>query len=84
MNIYSKLIAFVFALAIVSCGDGKKEKKEEKFQYEQEAAAPAKASSEQKSQNEVLITADDMMKFSTKEIRVKSGEKVTITLENWM
>jgi len=82
MNIYSKLIAFGFALAIVSCGDGKKEKKEEKFQYEQEAAAPAKVASEQKSQNDVVITADDMMKFSTKEIRVKAGEKVTITLKH--
>jgi len=82
MNIYSKLIAFGFALAIVSCGDGKKEKKEEKFQYEQEAAAPAKVATEQKSQNDVIITADDMMKFSTKEIRVKAGEKVTITLKH--
>jgi azurin len=84
MNIYSKLIAFGFALAIVSCGDGKKEKKEEKFQYEQEAASttPAKESSEKKSQNNVVITSNDMMKFSTNEIRVKAGEKVTITLKH--
>lgn len=63
----------------IGCGESKKEEKKENFQYEQ---APEKKESAEKSQNEVLITGDDMMKYSTKEIRVKAGEPVTLTLKH--
>ncbi|WP_323053886.1 azurin [Galbibacter sp. EGI 63066] len=78
----SKITACLFAVAIVSCGDAKKEKKEEKFQYEQEASSSKKADTSEKSENTVVITANDMMKFDKKEIRVKAGQKVVITLKH--
>ncbi|MEL4306808.1 azurin [Joostella sp. CR20] len=81
MKLYSKLAACLFSVAIISCGDGKKEKKEEKFQYEQEQTS-TKTSGAEESQNNVVITANDMMKFSKNEIKVKAGEKVTITLKH--
>ncbi|MCM5662069.1 c-type cytochrome [Galbibacter mesophilus] len=47
MNLYGKIAACMFALAIVSCGDGKKEKKEEKFQYQ--TNTPEKSKKEEES-----------------------------------
>ncbi|WP_407933330.1 azurin [Galbibacter pacificus] len=82
MKLYSKIVACLFSLAIISCGDGKKEKKEEKFQYEQESTSASKASDAEEDQNTVVITANDMMKFNKSEIRVKAGQKVTITLKH--
>ncbi|MCF8713827.1 azurin [Joostella atrarenae] len=82
MKLYSKIAACLFSLAIISCGDGKKEKKEEKFQYEQDQSSSKESSDAKESQNTVVITANDMMKFNKKEIRVKAGEKVTITLKH--
>ncbi|EIJ38042.1 azurin [Galbibacter orientalis DSM 19592] len=82
MKLYSKIAACLFSLAIISCGDGKKEKKEEKFQYEQEQSSSKKTSDAEESQNTVIITANDMMKFNKSEIRVKAGQKVTITLKH--
>lgn len=80
MNAIFRIFMSLSLVLLISCGESKKEEKKEGFQYEQAAEktdAPA-----EKSQNEVLITGDDMMKFSTKEIRVKAGEPVTLTLKH--
>ena len=80
MNTIIKTFTCLSLLIMVGCGQEKKEEKKDGFQYEQ---APEKeAASAEKSQNEVLITGDDMMKYSTKEIRVKAGEPVTLTLKH--
>lgn len=74
------MLSLSLALSLTSCGESKKEEKKDNFQYEQ-AAAPEKTSDE-KSENEILITGNDMMQFSTREIRVKAGTTVTLTLKH--
>ncbi|THD69490.1 azurin [Robertkochia marina] len=80
MNTIIRLVTCLSLVFSIGCGETKKEEKKEGFQYEQ--AQENKDTSEEKSQNEVLITGDDLMKYSTKEIRVKAGEPVTLTLKH--
>lgn len=78
------LITTTLSLSLVvffmSCGQSKKEEKKDTFQYEQ--AAEQEEATDEKSQNEILITGNDMMQFSTREIRVKAGTTVTLTLKH--
>ncbi|WP_224488464.1 azurin [Robertkochia flava] len=80
MNAFFKIFMSFGLVLLISCGETKKEEKKDGFQYDQ--AAEKTDTSEEKSQNEVLITGDDMMKYSTREIRVKAGEPVTLTLKH--
>lgn len=80
MNTIFKLFMCFSVVMLTSCGETKKEEKQEGFQYEQ--TPEKKESSEEKSQNEVLITGNDLMKYNLKEIRVKAGEPVTLTLKH--
>lgn len=74
---FMMILSLVFA---TGCGETKKEEKKDGFQYEQ--AAEKTETTSEKSQNEVIITGNDMMQYSTKEIRVKAGEPVTLTLKH--
>lgn len=80
MNTIFKAITCLTLVLLVSCGETKKEEKKDGFQYEQ--TPEKKEASAEKSQNEVLITGNDLMKYNTKEIRVKAGEPVTLTLKH--
>ncbi|TRZ46437.1 azurin [Robertkochia solimangrovi] len=74
------MATLLLTLFIVGCGQDKKKK--EGFEYQQQTEKETPAATESKSQNEIVITADDMMKYNKKEIRVKAGEKVTLTLKH--
>lgn len=70
--------AVFFGLLLVGCG-GKEEKKKEGFSYEKKTDEVKEVKS---NPNDVVITGNDAMQFSKKEIRVKAGEKVKITLKH--
>jgi azurin len=64
-------IAFALSFFLVACNNAKK-----KSESTSGSNAPANVS------NTIEITANDSMKFSTIELNVKAGEKVTFTLKN--
>lgn len=79
MKVAKHLLVSVFSCAIlVSCG-GKEEKKKEGFSYEKQVDTPKKVEA---NANDVVITGNDLMKFSKSEIKVKAGKKVKITLKH--
>lgn len=82
MNIFKKTLAIVLALGTFSCGTEKKEEKKDTFNYEQPQTETAKTGASEEKSNTVLLLGDDMMKFNLREIRVKAGEKVTLTLRH--
>jgi azurin len=65
-------MCFLFA-----CG-GKKEEKKESFSYEKKEVKSEITSNP----NDVVITSNDAMQYNKKEIRVKAGEKVKVTLKH--
>ena len=74
-----KKIAFVFLVALAfSCGD---DKKEQTTETKVERSAFPAATDESKG-NVVVIEGNDQMKFNKTEIRVKAGQKVTLTLKH--
>ena len=81
MKTIKSIALFALALTLVNCGEG--EKKQEKEQVKLGTSTPeADSSAEETSQNEVLLLATDQMRFDKNEIRVKAGEKVTLTLRH--
>ncbi|TNJ43685.1 azurin [Tamlana fucoidanivorans] len=79
MKTFKHLILAVFSCFImVSCGD-KKDKKKEGFSYENKAETTNEVKNDI---NDVVITANDAMQFNKKEIRVKAGAPVKITLKH--
>jgi azurin len=83
MKTIKYLVLCVFsALILVSCG-GKEEKKKAGFSYEKkEAEAPVEKAEEASSEANIVISADDLMKFNVNEIKVKAGQKVKVTLRH--
>jgi len=78
MKILRIIVMTIFSIAISGCG-GKEEKKKERFSYERTSEVSKKAES---NPNDVVITSNDAMQFNKKEIKVKAGEKVKITLKH--
>ncbi len=72
-----KLTSIFVLLFFISCGE-KKEKKEG-FQYNRTKKTEA---SSDNSSNNIVLVSDDLMKFNLKEIKVKAGKKVTLTLKH--
>jgi len=75
------LVSIFSILFFLSCGSDKK--KEQEQSQEIKINSPAKA--EEKEEDNVaniVITGDDLMKFNTKEIKAKSGQKVRLTLRH--
>lgn len=84
MKILKYTLVALTTIVLISCGE-KKEKKEEGFKYETKKADEAKeetVSSEKAVSNDVMLTSNDQMQFNMKEIKVKAGEKVTLTLKH--
>jgi azurin len=76
-----QLLVLLSVTLMFNCG-GKEEKKKEGFTYE-------KSSSQEKSETKaddnvanIVLTANDMMQYNTKEIKVKAGQKVKLTLRH--
>ncbi|WP_027124654.1 azurin [Gelidibacter mesophilus] len=75
-----KLVVVCLAALAFSCGEDKKEQKTEmKTETKVEKAAPAAADSKEAV---VSIEGNDQMQFNKKEIRVKAGQKVKLTLKH--
>ena len=72
------LVAACSAVVLIGCG-GKEEKKKAGFSYEKKADVVKEVKD---NSNDVVITGNDAMQFNKKEIRVKAGEKVKITLKH--
>ena len=70
------LTAFAFSLSFVACNNNKNGKESAPAANQPEATTSKNLS------NNVELTANDQMKFSTIELNVKAGEKVTLTLKN--
>ena len=69
-------------LIFVGCGDKKKEEVKEVAPAQEEVKKPAEVTSDQPVSNDIVIEADDNMRFSMKTIRVNGGQKVKITLKH--
>ena len=77
-----QLLVLLSATILLNCG-GKEEKKKEGFSYE-------KSSSQENSGTKnadanvvnIVLTANDMMQYNTKEIKVKAGQRVRLTLRH--
>lgn len=80
-NVLKTLIFSTLILAF-SCGDSKKEEKKEGFSYDQPEATSQEQDNKETASNTIVLLADDMMKFNMKEIRVKAGQKVSLTLKH--
>lgn len=78
------VLVAIFSLAILTSCGGEKKKEEEKETIKlgvQKEEAP-KAEAADSNVAEIVITADDMMKFDLSEIKVKAGQKVKLTLRH--
>ena len=79
-----------FVIALVSCGGSKEQTQDtatEATTTEQPATAPEapaaeNATSPAQASNDVTIEATDQMTFSLKEIKVKGGQKVKVTIKH--
>ncbi len=69
------LISFV----MLGCGEEKKEK--EGFTYERKSSSTETKKEDDNVAN-IVLTADDFMKYNTNEIKVKAGQKVRLTLRH--
>ncbi len=78
MNAFKIIVLVVFSISLTSCG-GKEEKKKEGFSYEKKSEVSKKVENDA---NDVVITSNDAMQFSKKEIKVEAGKKVKITLKH--
>ncbi|WP_142785254.1 azurin [Changchengzhania lutea] len=78
MTLPKQLSILLIAILITACG-GKKEDKKEGFSYEKKTETSEKAES---NPNAIVLTSNDAMQFNKKEIVVKAGQKVTLTLKH--
>tara|TARA_R110002049_G_scaffold211159_2_gene382182 strand:- start:2626 stop:3132 length:507 start_codon:yes stop_codon:yes gene_type:complete len=78
MKLYKQILVLFIAVVMMACG-GKKEDKKEGFSYEKKTNTSEKVES---NPNDVVLTSNDAMQFNKKEIRVKAGQKVTLTLKH--
>lgn len=80
LMMYAALIAPLF---LAACGGDKKADTDDQATTDTSATGlPEVTTPSATVSNTVEITGNDQMKFSTTEIRVKAGEKVTLTLKN--
>lgn len=76
-----QLLTLLSVTLMFNCG-GKEEKKKEGFTYEKSSAQEKSETKADDNVANVVLTANDMMQYNTKEIKVKSGQKVKLTLRH--
>ena len=74
------LFIFFFALLLLNCG-GKEKKEKVTFSYEKTGSSEAEVMQDDNVAN-IVIIGNDAMQFNTKEIKVKAGQKVKLTLRH--
>lgn len=73
------LLVILFGSLLFNCG-GKEEKKKEGFTYEKTSAS--ETNNNNSDEANIVITSNDVMQFSVKEIKAKAGQKVKLTLRH--
>lgn len=82
MKIIRVQILFLFSMILlVGCGN-KEEKKKEGFSYEKSSTQKKPETKTDDNLANIVLTANDMMQYNTKEIKVKAGQKVKLTLRH--
>lgn len=77
-----QLLAILLVSLMFNCG-GKEEKKKEGFSYEKTSASETTDSKEADDNvANIVLTSNDLMQYNTKEIKVKAGQKVKLTLRH--
>lgn len=79
--IKTQLLTLLLASLLFNCG-GKKEEKKEGFTYEKTSEPEKSDLKEDDNVANIVITGNDLMQFNTKEIKVKVGQKVKLTLRH--
>lgn len=97
MKNVKRILALLVFMILASCGDEKKEEERIRIgdenssiqvvenddsSYEADTSAIANDTLQNNEMVEVIITGDDQMKFNLKEIRVRAGQKVKLTLKH--
>ncbi len=84
MKYLSKFCMIVTAAVLFSCGENKKEEKEQITIGNQETTQSTRSTSTEAVPEgeiaEIRLTGDDQMRFDKKEIRVRAGQTVRLTL----
>lgn len=75
------VLALVSVLLLWSCG-GKEEKKKEGFSYEKSTQQNTDSKAVADNVANIVLTGNDLMQYNTKEIKVKAGQKVKLTLKH--
>ena len=77
-----QLLVLLSAALFFNCG-GKEEKKKDGFTYEKSSTQKeAETKTADDNVANIVLTANDMMQYNTKEIKVKAGQKVRLTLKH--
>ena len=82
MKINKVQIVCLFSLTLLmGCGN-KEEKKKDGFTYEKTNTQKTSEAKADDNVANIMLTGNDMMQYNTKEIKVKSGQKVKLTLRH--
>ena len=76
-----QLVCLFSAILLMGCGN-KEDKKKDGFTYEKSNTQKASETKTEDNVANIVLTANDMMQYNTKEIKVKSGQKVKLTLRH--
>jgi azurin len=74
-------VTFAASFFVIACNGGSKSSTET-TKDSTSAGSTSTSTSSAPVSNDIQITANDQMKFSTNELRVKANEKVTLTMKN--
>ena len=81
MKIIRIQVLFLFLMMLL-VGCGNKEKKKAGFTYESPNTQKTSETKTDANVATIVLTANDMMQYNTKEIKVKPGQKVKLTLRH--
>ena len=83
MNKLKSTFTIILAVAIFGCGN-KEKKEKEIFSYDEpiEASTVNETVEQDNSSINIMLVANDLMKFDLSEIKVKAGQKVKLTLRH--
>lgn len=76
-----QLVCLFLAILLMGCGN-KEDKKKDGFTYEKSNTQKASETKTDDNVANIVLTANDLMQYNTKEIKVKSGQKVKLTLRH--